>query len=374
MQIVIVSNDYPDNRRSAYPFVKQLVEEWARQGHDCTVIAPYSITRCRRFYRHICKEQVGSDKQVIVKRPNIITLSTLKFFGIRVSSVTHQRAVEKELYSLERKPDVVYCHFWDSAIEAAKYCDSMKVPLVVASGESVIPCYQEDSIRLLQRVVKGVICVSTKNMEESVIRGLAEKSMCKVFLNAINNNLFYKRDKIKMRKSLDFPIDAFIIVVVGTFKAAKGQDRVAAAINKIEGKPVYSMFVGEGSLSFSCDNILHKGPIMHDLIPDYLNAADVFVLPTRAEGCCNSIIEALACGLPVISSNLPFNWDVLNEENSIMIDPNNIDDIASAIVRLRDDERTRESMSNAALETAKRLTISERAEGIINEIRSRISI
>ena len=34
---------------------------------------------------------------------------------------------------------------------------------------------------------------------------------------------------------------------------------------------------------------------------------------SQNEGCCNAIIEALACGLPVISSNLPFNWDVLDE-------------------------------------------------------------
>lgn len=44
MKILVLSPDYPDDRRSAFSFVKQLVEEMARQGHFIQVIAPYSLT------------------------------------------------------------------------------------------------------------------------------------------------------------------------------------------------------------------------------------------------------------------------------------------------------------------------------------------
>ena len=100
------------------------------------------------------------------------------------------------------------------------------------------------------------------------------------------------------------------------------------------------------------------------------NAADVFVLPTQAEGCCNAIIEAMACGLPIISSNLPFNWDVLNDTNSIMINPDNVQEIADSIRELKDNPARREKMKVAALETAATLTIGQRAQNIIQFIDS----
>ena len=60
------------------------------------------------------------------------------------------------------------------------------------------------------------------------------------------------------------------------------------------------------------------------------------------------VVEAMACGLPVISSNKEFNWDVLNDENSIMVAPMNVDELARAIATLRDDKRKRKAMAEAA--------------------------
>ena len=50
MNILIITPDYPDRYKVHYPFVKQLVDEFARQGHTCSVIAPYSVTKNKRFY------------------------------------------------------------------------------------------------------------------------------------------------------------------------------------------------------------------------------------------------------------------------------------------------------------------------------------
>ena len=95
-----------------------------------------------------------------------------------------------------------------------------------------------------------------------------------------------------------------------------------------------------------------------------MNAADVFVLPTLAEGCCNAILEAMACGLPIISSNLPFNWDILNDKNSILIDPNNINQIADAIQRLRDSPKLRSEMSEEALKNEILMSWTQKLKGL----------
>ena len=53
MKILVLTPDYPDSERSVYPFVKQLVEELARQGHSIQVIAPYSLTHNKHFTKQI---------------------------------------------------------------------------------------------------------------------------------------------------------------------------------------------------------------------------------------------------------------------------------------------------------------------------------
>ena len=148
--------------------------------------------------------------------------------------------------------------------------------------------------------------------------------------------------------------------------------RVSKAIEGIPENDVYSIFIGEGPEEPNNPNILFKGKVTHNDVPLYLNAADVFVLPTLQEGCCNAVVEAMACGLPIISSNLPFNWDVLNMDNSIMVDPLNVEEIKQAIIKLRDDVQLRLAMSCAALEKAKELTIQERARKILSFMQQRM--
>ena len=128
---------------------------------------------------------------------------------------------------------------------------------------------------------------------------------------------------------------------------------------------VYGAFAGKGEEKPEGERVVFCEAMEHDDIPVLLNAVDVFVLPTLAEGCCNAVIEAMACGRPVISSDLPFNHDILNETNAILIDPTNIEAIRDAIIRVRDDAGLRQRLSLGALETAKRLTIEARTDSIL---------
>lgn len=374
MKILVITPGYPHKYSSDYPFVEQLVIEFAHQGNDVTVVSPFSITK----QKHICSfktvKHIGSNT-ITILRPNYLSFSKLKIYGVELSSYLGDKAISRALKTINIKPDAVYAHFWESGFRGFDYAKRNNIPLFVATGESNIKnlfsC--NPSLKDFYDYVKGVICVSTKNKEESISLGLTTEDRCGIFPNAIDNSLFKKLDKSTVRKQLALPVDAFIVVSVGSFKESKGPLRLAEALNRIQDKPTYSIFVGKGPQNPQCPNIIFKGAIPHDNVPLYLNAADVFVLPTLAEGCCNAVIEAMACGLPIISSNLPFNWDVLNEANSIMIDPDNIDQIANAIKELRDHPLKRESMSRAALKTAENLTLNKRATKILKFIKSKIN-
>lgn len=369
MNILIITPDYPDRYKVHYPFVKQLVDEFARQGHNCSVIDPYSVTKNKRFY-----PTVEMDGPVTVYRPNYLSFSKLRIGNVRPSDVFRRKAMMRAAKMLPQKPDVVYCHFWECALEGYAYAKENHIPLFVASGESNISTLLKNKTipSSLKDYVSGVICVSTKNKEESISLGLTTADKCLVSPNSVNSALFRKLDKAECRKKLGVSEDKFIISFVGAFINRKGSNRVAEAIRSIKGEPVYSFFIGKGDQEPSCDNILFKGQLPHEDIPVYLNASDVFVLPTLAEGCCNAIVEAMSCGLPIISSNLSFNWDVLDDNNSIMVDPNDVDAIAKAIEQLRDDKELRSRMAASSLEKAKSLTIDQRARGIIDFLITKI--
>ena len=101
-------------------------------------------------------------------------------------------------------------------------------------------------------------------------------------------------------------------------------------------------------------------------------ASDVFVLPTLNEGCCNAIIEALSCGIPVISSDRDFNHDILDETCSIMIDPSNIDQIRSGIILLANNAQLRKKLSDGAVEKAFDFSIVNRAKKILAFMESKL--
>lgn len=375
MKILFISVDYPDSRRNVFSFVKSLVETLAERGNECVVIAPYSITHNRHFYKIMSNETTSGGASVTVIRPPYFSVSKLKIGKLKFTERLHAYAVRRGFRYLPFMPDVIYGHFWPSAYEGYEYSKRHKIPLFVACGESVIADTFSYSAEILPfcNYVKGVICVSSKNMDESIRMGLTIPAKCSVIPNAVDASIFKKMDRAICRKSLNINQDAFIVAFVGWFNNRKGVLRVSEAIKQLSDNGVKSLFIGSGDQNPECDGILFKGPVEHNEIPKFLNAADVFVLPTLQEGCCNAVVEALSCGLPIISSDRAFNWDVLDESNSILVDPENIDQISSAIAKLKEDKILWERLSAGALKSAEDLSINSRAEKIESFIVNRIN-
>lgn len=171
--------------------------------------------------------------------------------------------------------------------------------------------------------------------------------------------------------------DDFVIVFIGGFSSRKGPDRLAKAISILNDSHIKSIFIGEPfsgyTYDFDCPGIIFKGPLSHDLIPDYLNCADVFVLPTRKEGCSNAIVEALAIGIPVISSNGPFNDDILNDNNSIRVDADDVENLAKAISELKNNAHLRNSMVKYSQSHHSEYTIQKRSERILSFIKNQLN-
>lgn len=213
----------------------------------------------------------------------------------------------------------------------------------------------------------GIVSVSTKNTNELDDLGIVKGVPIFTAPNSTDLSLFYKKDKRECRLKLGLPQDKFIVGFVGGFIERKGDKRLLEAVNQIDG--AYAAFAGRGDNPPSGDKVIFCKALEHEVVSDFLNAIDVFCLPTFSEGACNAIVEAMACGAPIISSDLPFNDDALDESNSIRIDPVSVQDIRRAIEKMMNSPKKREVLSKRSLEKAQEFEIGQRANRILNFIK-----
>lgn len=383
MNILFLSDGYPSKGLPYSAFIGVLCEELVRHGCEITVIAPQSYTKhifrgtTLAPKRMIVPVQTDEGpKEIIVYLPYSLTFGDGRYgkLTLLMNKWTTERCIKK----IRKKPDVIYAHFWKSAYNVIDYAINNQIPLFVSSGEDKVDIQttiSDEEICKLRNCIKGCICVSSKNQKESIKTGLVAASKTTVIPNSINPNEFYLKDKYECRKKYGYSEDDFIVAFCGRFIHRKGVMRVSEAITLLHNKDIKSIFIGSNYENEKerpdCDGILFMGQLSHSEIVDYLNCADVFVLPTLAEGCSNSIIEAMACGLPIISSDLPFNYDILDSSNSILIDPMNVQEIANAIQDIKENPTKRKALSDGALKKASELTIEKRAKKIIDYIINR---
>lgn len=382
MNLVIVSDDFPEKGHQSYVFVEQLVIALSDLGVNVKVIAPQSLTkgilRGRERYpkRKTFQTKKGSTYEVF--RPYYLSAGSKGFIG-KVYFRNLRRAVEGVIKKIGIcNVDVMYGHFWHNANTLVNVAQKYKKPLFVACGEGdnaideLLEAISASAKERLINAVNGVISVSSENKKRVIDYRLALPENIAVIPNAVDKSVFYQKDRLSLRQKLGISISDFVVCFVGGFIDRKGSNRLSAAIAQLNDPTIKSIFIGKpwsyDDCTPNCPGILVKESLPHEVLPDYLNASDVFVLPTLNEGCCNAIVEALSCGIPVISSNLPFNDDLLDRTNSIRIDPMNVEEIKEAILCLKNDKELRDSLSKGAVTRSKSFSIEERAKKILEFI------
>ncbi|MBE7503826.1 MAG: glycosyltransferase [Verrucomicrobiales bacterium] len=377
-ELAFVTANFPSRAHPNHgTFVRQLVDAVAGQGVQCTVVHPLRLQDRLREGRRDLRAGSGVGERVKVYRPLTLSLSNRQIGPLNTFSLTHrafQGAVWRVLGRLERRPDAVYGHFLYSAGAAAIWgAQRLGRPGFVAVGES----FSQGEARLwtLRAVnpeqakrdfagATGFVAVSKLLRRQLMTQLCVEEARIGVFPNGVDRTRFCPRDRGEMRRKHGLPSDRFLVAFVGAFDARKGIERVTQALTGLP--DAAGIFVGDGPFRPPAEQAVFCGRVPHAQVAELLCAADVFVLPSRAEGSSNASLEAMACGLPVVVSDAEFNEDLFRTEVGIRIPPDDVGALRQAIARLRDNATLREACGRQALARARPFDIHERARGILN--------
>jgi glycosyltransferase involved in cell wall biosynthesis len=218
--------------------------------------------------------------------------------------------------------------------EVRRYCKEMPVhPRELASRLGVVgPAYL---FHFLLRRSKGhIIALSPRNACEIVRLGL-EVSRVHVIPNGVDLSFFKPYDKSESRKRLGLPVDKPIALTITEIQPRKGLHTLIKAARTITKSTPDAIFVIVGKVPSNslwymsylqkllrkldlCKHFRFTGFVPKEELPLYLNAADLFALPSFAEGAPLVIPCAMACGRLIIATEsaeagyLPQNLVVQN--------------------------------------------------------------
>jgi glycosyltransferase involved in cell wall biosynthesis len=199
-------------------------------------------------------------------------------------------------------------------------------------------------LRWTLRAADRAIAVSTALRDRCVELGCLQEKVV-TLSNGVDPDLFAVRPREECRKRLGLPEDGEIAVCVGHLNDGKNQSVLIQALAAMVGEGVRTprlVLVGEGpnrarleSEARRCgvqDCVRFAGRRPHDEIPYWMGAADWLVLSSLYEGWPTVYFEAMACGRPVITSNVSAARDaVCRDDYGLVVEPNTPEAFARAL-------------------------------------------
>jgi glycosyltransferase involved in cell wall biosynthesis len=197
------------------------------------------------------------------------------------------------------------------------------------------------------------ILADSDAVSESVIdnHGVSKSKIQNVPIAGINTNVFSPRfDGSDSDKTL--------VATVGRLVEAKGYSELLEVAKTVNGKYEFDI-VGDGPErerfeSKAPDNVQFKGRVDNKEIPSVLSSCDLYFQPSHNEGLCMTVIEAMACELPVVASAVGgITESVVPEETGFLCQPKDVECFSERIRQLGNDPELRTRMGRRGRERVK---------------------
>ncbi|MCF6366607.1 MAG: glycosyltransferase family 4 protein [Bacteroidales bacterium] len=211
-----------------------------------------------------------------------------------------------------------------------------KIPFIVRVGGPDIPGFEERYsfiYKIISPFIKSVwrkseIIIAKCKTEKDMIKAINPKLKIKIIYNGVDTEKFIPAEKQ--------PTDTLRIICPARLIKRKGQYTLIEAISNLkkEGIKIKVELIGEGDekeayIKFAkekgvSDQIVFSGYIPRKNMPNKYQNANVFVLPSYNEGMSNALLEAMACGLPVVVTNVGGTKELVDESNGFIFNPGDV--------------------------------------------------
>lgn len=216
----------------------------------------------------------------------------------------------------------------------------LKVPVTITLRGTEVPLSKMPGrkMRMVEALRNATRVFSVADsIKRHVVSLGAESAKITVVGNGVDTGKFFPVDRVKVRQELGIPAEAEVLVSVGGLVDRKGYHRVIEVLPDLvkEFPELIFLIVGGACAEGNNRQFLEEktkelgleehvrflGALPSEQLKKPLSAADVFVLATANEGWANVFLEAMACGLPVVTTDVGGNREVVCDEKLGIIVP-----------------------------------------------------
>jgi sugar transferase (PEP-CTERM/EpsH1 system associated) len=206
--------------------------------------------------------------------------------------------------------------------------------------------------RLLQPLIKVFIPLSWHLQDYLIKKIKISENKIRRICNGVDTQKFYpakKNQRFLIDCPLSFDEKKVFIGTVGRMHGVKDQMTLVKAFITLMQKhtelsdQINLILIGDGPLKQEATELLEKHQLLQNVwlpgarrdIAEIMRSFDIFVLPSQAEGISNTILEAMATGLPVIATEVGGNTELIKAgETGLLVPPSNPELLAKAILAL----------------------------------------
>ena len=242
------------------------------------------------------------------------------------------------------RPDVVLSYWlYPDAYGAMLAARRAGVPLIAGARGSDIRVRDAISRRLTGQVVREarrLLVVSEDLGRLAVQRYGADADRVRVISNGCDAATFHLGDRAQARRALGIAPDAELMLYVGRLVAEKGLRELFAAFRQLatQRPKLQLALVGGGPMQAELDalaaaqsNVRLAGALGPAAVAQWMVAADLVTLPSYSEGHPNVLVEALACGRPVVATDVGGIPEVVDAGNGVLVRPRDWLDLARGL-------------------------------------------